>query len=126
LIVIADTSILVDHLRGDDRAGHVLSQALERGDRLAASVLSKVEVLAGMRDEEEVPTRSLFSSLDWVPVDDPIAEQAGAFARRYLRSHPGVDPVDFVVAATAHVLEARLITRNRKHFPMFDLADPYQ
>jgi len=33
--------------------------------------------------------------------DDQIAERAGQLANRYLRSHPGVDPVDYVVAATA-------------------------
>ena len=47
-------------------------------------------------------------------------------ANRFLRSHPGVDTVDFVVATTADRHDATLWTRNVKHFPMFtDLSSPY-
>ncbi|HEX9766848.1 MAG TPA: hypothetical protein VGA36_08790 [Nitriliruptorales bacterium] len=66
------------------------------------------------------------ASLDWIPVDDVIAEHAGQLANRYLRSHPGVDPVDSVIAATTAMLDAALWTRNVKHFPMItDLSPPY-
>jgi predicted nucleic acid-binding protein len=55
-----------------------------------------------------------------------VAERAGMLANRYLRSHPGVDPVDYVIAATAQHLGAELWTRNLKHFPMFPgLSAPY-
>jgi predicted nucleic acid-binding protein len=47
-------------------------------------------------------------------------------ANQYLRSHPGVDPVDYVIAATVTQLAAKLWIRNVKHFPMFpDLEPPY-
>jgi predicted nucleic acid-binding protein len=85
-----------------------------------------VEVLAAMRPEEEPPTRRLLSVLDWISVDNEIAERAGVLANRFLRSHPGVDPVDFIIAATAEIHDALLWTRNVKHFPMIsDLAPPY-
>lgn len=46
--------------------------------------------------------------------------------RRYLCSHPGVDPVDLVIAATVEQLGAELWTRNLRHFPMVaGLRDPY-
>lgn len=52
--------------------------------------------------------------------------QAGLLACRFLRSHPGVGPVDFIIAATAELHEASLWTRNVKHVPMIsDLARPY-
>jgi predicted nucleic acid-binding protein len=64
--------------------------------------------------------------VEWLEVDDELAERAGALAARFVRSHPGVEVVDYVIAATVERLEARLLTRNRKHFPMFeDLPDPY-
>jgi len=47
-------------------------------------------------------------------------------ANQYLRSHPDVDSVDYVIAATAQHLGAELWTRNLKHFPMFPgLSAPY-
>lgn len=90
------------------------------------SVVTKVEVLAGMRPDETPTTRRLLDALDWLPVDDRIAEAAGHLANRYRRSHPGVDPIDFIIAATAEAYDAALWTRNVKHFPMLpDLAPPY-
>lgn len=127
MTLVVDTSILIDHLRGDDRARRLLERAASSPEeRVAASVLTKVEVLAGMRSEEEAATRRLFAVFEWVPVTEALAERAGDLARLYLRSHPGVDPVDFAIAATAQHLGATLLTRNRKHFPMLeDLPDPY-
>ena len=126
MAILVDTSVLIDHLRGDDAAREALRGATAAGERLAASVLTKVEVLAGMRVPEERATRRLLDRLDWIAVDDALAERAGVLAHRYLPSHPGVDPVDYVIAATAERIDARLWTRNVRHFPMFpELASPY-
>ena len=124
---VVDTSVLIDHLRGDPRAQRLLTRALRsRRRRLTASPMTKVEILAGMRASEEETTRKLLGTIEWIPVDDPIAERAGLLARRHLRAHPGVDPVDYVIAATTEALGGQLWTRNVKHFPMFpELRAPY-
>lgn len=125
-MIVLDSSILVDHLRGDERAHAALLSAIADRERLVASVLTRVEILAGMRPTEETATRQLLGSLEWIGVDEELAEHAGLLASRYLRSHPGVDPVDFVIAATTERLNATLWTLNLKHFPMFpDIAAPY-
>lgn len=126
MAIVVDTSVLIDHLRGDARARDALRGAAQAGERLCASVLTKVEIFAGMRADEEQATRRLLDSLNLIEVDDAVAEQAGMLANRYLRSHPGVDPVDYVIAATTQRLGAELWTRNLKHFPMFPgLSSPY-
>lgn len=126
MTVVVDTSILIDHLRGDQRARDVIGSAADTGRRIAASVMTKVEIHAGMRRSEEAATHTLLDTLDWIPVDDALAESAGRLANTFLRSHPGVDPVDYVIAATTEALDAELWTRNVKHFPMFpDLKPPY-
>ena len=79
-----------------------------------------------MRPSEETATQLLFDVPDWIDVDDDIAARAGRLANRYLRSHPGVDTVDDVIAATATQINAQLWTSNLKHFPMFPgVAAPY-
>jgi predicted nucleic acid-binding protein len=126
MTLLLDTSVLIDHLRGDPAARQALTAVSVEGHRLASSVVVKVEVLAGMRPAEERITRRLLDTLDWIPVDDDIAERAGLLANRYLASHPGVDPVDYLIAATAELHDAVLWTRNIKHFPMFpELESPY-
>ncbi len=90
-------------------------------------MLTKTEVLAGMRHSEERATRRLLDVIVWIEVSNRIAEDAGSLARRYLRSHPGVDLVDYVIAATRDDLDVPLWTLNVRHFPMLpDLDPPYE
>jgi predicted nucleic acid-binding protein len=126
-VIVADTSVLVDHLRGRPEALALFERSRATAERLAASVLTKVEVLGGVRSGEERRTRVLLDTLEWLPVEDEIAESAGGLAQRFSRSHPGIEVVDYVIAATVEAFGADLWTRNRKHFPMFpDLPDPYE
>ncbi|MGH3034706.1 MAG: type II toxin-antitoxin system VapC family toxin [Gaiellaceae bacterium] len=125
-MILADTSVLVDNLRGRPEARVAFGEAFAAGERIAASVLTKTEILAGVRRGEERGTQALLDEVEWVPVDDEIAEAAGRLARRYRESHPGVEVVDYVIAATAQELAGALWTTNVKHFPMFrELAAPY-
>jgi len=87
----------------------------------------RTEVQAGMRKGEERATTALLDALRWQDVTVEIADRAGELARRYLRSHSGVDTVDYLVAAAAEVLDAHLVTLNVRHFPMFpDLMPAYE
>lgn len=125
-MIVLDTSIIIDHLRGVSGAQESIRHALLDGEALAASVLTKVELLAGLRASEEPVLRRAFGLCSWFDVDDDLAEGAGLLAHRYARAFPGIDPVDYVIAATVVRFDATLWTRNLKHFPMFpDLRAPY-
>jgi predicted nucleic acid-binding protein len=122
---LVDTSILIDYLRGHAGAGDLLER--ERvADVLHGSEITRIEVLAGMRPAKEDATRAMLSTLVWHPVDAEIAEEAGALGRQWLPSHHTIDSSDLAIAATAVCIDARLLTRNVRHFPMFtDLRAPY-
>jgi predicted nucleic acid-binding protein len=123
--VLVDTSVLIDYLRGHDGAAGVLERERAAGP-LHGSEITRLEVLAGMRDNEVLPTVSLLSTLRWHPVDAQIAEKAGELGRTWLSSHRGIDSADLAIAATALLLDARLLTLNVGHFPMFPRLDrPY-
>lgn len=122
---LVDTSVLIDYLRGHERAAAVLERERAAGP-LQASEITRLEVLAGMRPAEEDSTRSLLSALVWHPVDAAVAEDAGELGRRWLPSHHGIDSADLAIAATAIRTGSQLLTRNVRHFPMFpDLQAPY-
>lgn len=124
MTVLVDTSVLIDHLRGEAAAHAALRAAREDG-ALHASEITRVEVLAGMRPREIGPTMSLLDSLTWHPLTTHLAEVAGELGRAWLRSHR-LDAADLVIAATAMDTGAGLLTRNVKHFPMFPgLTPPY-
>ena len=120
---IFDSTVLISHLRGVGPATQFLTEAVA-GNEAGCSVLSRVEIEGGMRSAERPAVARLFSILDLQPVTDLIASRAGELLRAHRRSHPGIDPVDYVIAATADILSAELVTLNVKHFPMFKGLKP--
>jgi predicted nucleic acid-binding protein len=122
--LLVDTSVLIDQLRGDPRAAQVLMDAAQRKDELWSVAVVRTEVLAGMRKGEERRTNALLDALRWQDVTVEIADRAGEMARLYLRSHSGVDTVDYLVAAASELLGAGLLTCNVKHFPMLSGLKP--
>ena len=115
---LVDTTVAVDHLRGVAVATELLSDLLLAGESVVASELVRFELLAGMREEEGDALEAFFAALVWAPVDAEIARTAGLLARRHRLSHHGIDDVDYLIAATALVLDAELLTTNVRHFPM--------
>lgn len=123
---LVHTTVLIDHLRGDERAARLLSQLLEGEDRVWAAVPTRTEVLAGIRPKERKQMSELFGLLSWVDIDSAIADDAGELARAYHRSHPGIDTTDYLIAAATRSIGARLLTLNVRHYPMFtDLQPAY-
>lgn len=117
-----DSTILIAHLRGDDRATKLLLDAADEG--VLASVISRAEIEGGMRSGERRDVSQLFDGLLLLPVTDAVARRAGQQLRRFRRSHPGIDLADYLIAATAEEEGASLVTLNVKHFPMFSRLRP--
>ncbi len=124
MTVLVDTSILVDHLRGDERAVSLLRSLLADGGQVWAATPTRTEIIAGIRSAERDPMMQLFGLLEWMDIDAAVADAAGELARRYRRSHSGIDTTDYLIAAAAQSIGARLLTLNVRHFPMFDGLEP--
>ncbi len=98
--------------------------AEERRALDAASARTGRSISALIAEEDQ--TRSLWSTLRWHPVDAGVAEKAGELGRAWLSSHRGIDSADLAIAATAFRLDARLLTINVRHFPMYPgIGRPY-
>ena len=112
---LIDTDLLVDHLRGNDRAAKFLGDLA--GDLLISSI-TVAELYAGVRgvDEERVLDQFL-QAFQVVEVDQQIAKRAGLYRHEYTKSH-GTGLADALIAATAEARHAVLISLNRRHFPM--------
>lgn len=122
-MIVLDTTVLIDHLRGHEAARSFLASL---ADVPACSEITRVEVLRGIRDGERRATEALMATMTWIGIDEPIARRAGDLGRRYHRSHAGLAVADLIIAATAEHLGAIVATSNVRHFPMFtDLRPPY-
>lgn len=123
---LLDTSVAIDHLRGLAAAVDLLRLLIGEDETLAASEVVRFELIAGVRDHEVERLEQFFSVLSWIPVNEDIARTAGLLARKHRKAHGGIDDADYVIAATAVVLDAEVLTTNVRHFPMLaGLRAPY-
>ncbi|MDK1080362.1 MAG: type II toxin-antitoxin system VapC family toxin [Anaerolineae bacterium] len=116
-----DSGILILHLR--NQPGY-----LELTDRLAdeavvyISVISRFEIVRGMRNREKVSTFVLLNSLESLAVTNEIADHAGEMVRSWKVRGRMLDDADALIASTAIIHELSLVTTNPKHFSMPDLT----
>jgi predicted nucleic acid-binding protein len=101
--LLVDTDVCIDHLSGLKR--------LPRSRRLAYSVITRAELLAGAGDDEPI-VRRLLAGMDELDVDRRVADRAGMLRRQ----HPGLRMPDALIAATALVYSVPLHTKNRRDF----------
>ena len=115
---LVDTTVAVDHLRGFAPAADLLNRLIGEEEDVAASEVVRFDLLAGVRDTELEALEQFFSALSWVPVDEAVTRTAGLLARKHRKAYSGIDDVDYLIAATALVVDAELLTTNVQHFPM--------
>jgi len=114
-LLLIDTDVLIDYLRGQPDAVTYLEGLVE--PRLM-SVITLAELYSGVREgDERVKLNQFVEAFQLVPLDPEIAQKGGLFRRDYLRSH-NVGLADALIAATADREGATLVTLNQKHFPM--------
>ena len=122
--VLIDSSILIDHLRGDTRAVSLLKSLFAENGQVWAATPTRTEILAGVRDRERTGVADVFGVLSWVDIGVEIADAAGELARQFRRSHSTIGTADYMIAAAASSIGARLLTLNVRHFPMFEGLEP--
>lgn len=123
---LVDTTVAIDHLRGEESAVDLLRSLIDGDEIVAASEVVRFELLAGVRNDELEALEQFFSALSWIGVDEDVARTAGSLARKHRSASSGIDDVDYLIAATALVLDAELLTTNARHFPMLArLRPPY-
>jgi predicted nucleic acid-binding protein len=122
-LIVLDTTVLVDHVRGSEAARAYL---LGLRDLPACSEVTRAELLRGIRSGERRATERLMGTIRWIVVDQRISRRAGEFGRRYRRGHAGISVADLIIAATADLVDGDLATSNVRDFPMFKgLRSPY-
>lgn len=110
---LIDTNILIDHLRGDPIAtGFLLSLEEGRGQS-CVSVLTEYELLCvpHLSTHQATEITRLLAAMPRLAVTSRIARLAAELHQRYQ-----TNVVDALIAATARLRHATLVTRNVKHF----------
>lgn len=108
---LADTNVLIDHLRGDNTATKFL---LDHSP--AISAVSVAELIQGCRTPRQLSEVStLISDLNVLNIDTEISIQSVKLVRDNYLSH-GLKFLDALIATTAIKHKLTLKTQDAKHF----------
>lgn len=121
--LLFDTDVLIEYLRGRQRAVEYLEGLV---DDMCISVVSIAELFAGVRgDREEDSLKQFLLAFSALPVTGTVARLGGLYRRDYRQSH-GTGLADALIAATTEENGATLVTFNQRHFPMVESRVPYE
>jgi predicted nucleic acid-binding protein len=118
---LLDSGLLIRHLRGRPEAVRLLRD-LGKRERLAIASVSRLEIHAGMQEQERYETQKLLSRFVTYDMGADIAERAGDYIREYRSQGVALAISDAIIAATAIQHGLTLVTFNPKDFPMPGLS----
>lgn len=121
MLHVLDTTVLIDHLRGRPAAQRVLDLHV-RGDTAATTAINVEEIVRGLRTSEQHAAHTLVDGLVVLPVTGDAAWLAGNWRRDHAARGRTLAQADCLIAATAHLAQATLVTGNPKDFAMSEVA----
>ena len=115
-MIVADTDVLIDSLRGRDPGRSRIAIELATG-RLATTAITVFELVTGTRQRgERESVERLLAALTILPLDPPAARRAAAIRIEVEATGKGLATADYLIAGICLSRSALLLTRNRQHF----------
>lgn len=114
-MIVADTDVLIDFLRGAGAAERVAAE-LERG--LATTVISAFELWAGSvgSEKREAAVAKLLGALEIVNLEPASARRAAELRLEMKGQGRTLPMADSLIAGICVEKRATLLTRNTRHF----------
>lgn len=117
---LVDSDVVIWHLRGHESVVRRVVD-LSRQGRIGLSVITRAEVIQGMREAERPGTFAFLDACETLPVDQAVADRAGEIVREYRARGVTLALPDALIGATALEAEISLYTCNPRHYPMTGL-----
>lgn len=121
MIVLLDTTVVIDYLRGRAQVARRVEGLVDRGESVATSPVTVQEVVRGLRPKEVPDARALFEGLVVLLIGEAEGWLAGEWQREFTSKGITLGHADCLIAAAAVNSGATLATANVKDFPMPEL-----
>src|SRR5947207_1119276 len=106
---LIDTDVIIWVLRGNKKYIDLL-QEIKYTNPLAISTITIAEVYKNIYPAEILRTENLFKEMETLDVTPEIAKQGGLYWQQYTKQLKNLSLTDCLIAATAHIHEATLVT----------------
>ncbi|MCB0083525.1 MAG: type II toxin-antitoxin system VapC family toxin [Caldilineaceae bacterium] len=113
--LLVDTGPIIRHLRGHQQTVRLL-RGLGRIERISISVVTRLEIHAGMHPDERYQTQKLLSRFVTIDLTASIADRTGDLMRSLQQAGQGISVPDAIIATTALTHRLTLVTHNQAHF----------
>lgn len=115
-MIVVDTDVLIDALRGREPARSRIADALAAG-QLATTAVTAFELRSGAdTDRTRAAIERLLAPLEIMPLDEAAAGRAAEVRRRLEAAGTPIGMADYLIAGICLMRSASLLTRNVSHF----------
>jgi len=121
MLVLADTTVLIDFLRNAPSAER-FERLLVRGDVVCTTAINVEEIVRGLRSDERPVATRLVTGLVIIPLRAREGWEAGEWRRDFAGRGTTLSQADCLIAAAALSSDAVLATGNPKDFPMTEIT----
>lgn len=119
---LLDSDTVIHLLRGTPACVSFVKGLQSQGDLLCTSDVVVAEVFSGQHPEHRAIARRLLGSFVFLPTSPEAAELAGEWRCRYWRQGIQIATTDALIAATAFMHQADVVTRNVRDYPMPEIS----
>lgn len=114
-MIIADTDVLIDFLRGKGLADRIAYEIKTGG--LHTTAISAFELWAGAKSSQQVAVvETLLAALIILPLESDSARRSAEIRRALEDKNATIGMADSLIAGICLERDGVLITRNKKHF----------
>jgi len=119
---LLDSDTIIDYLVRRPPAISLLRRLDEQGETLCVCDVVLTEAHSGFSEQARAEAEGFFASLRYLPTGPEAAIQAGMWRYQYRRQGRQLSTQDCLIAATAYLHGAVLVTGNLRDFPMPEIT----
>ena len=117
-LYLLDSDCLIDFIKGIPTSVTLVRDLFQQLDDVGTCDVVVAEVWSGLREHELESANELVGTFEFLPTTVEIAQQAGRWRYVFARRGVQLSTQDTLIAATASLYNATLVTANLKDFPM--------
>ena len=120
-MIVLDTDIVIWILRGNQAIVAAIDRLVSK-ESVGISTITVAEIYKNIFPIEMPAVEDFIFYQELFPVSLDIAKIAGLYWNQYHQGLKNLSLTDCLIAATAKIHRATLVTMNIKHFPMDDIS----